>query len=123
MPFAYELAVIVFMLLCNGFFAAYEIALASISRMRLVVLVNQKRKGAEEALFMKDRMEASLAVAQVGLTLAGAIAAATGGAGVTELFAPYLAHRFGWSEGASEIVAIIFLIIPFSLAMILFGEL
>ena len=55
MPFAYELIVIAFMLFCNAIFAAYEIALASISRMRLAVLVNQKRNGALESAFMKDR--------------------------------------------------------------------
>ena len=123
MPFLYEFIVIAVMLFCNGIFAAYEIALASISRVRLAVLVNQKRKGAAEAAFTKDRMEASLAVAQVGLTLAGAIAAATGGAGITESFAPYLIDKYHLSTPLAEVLALAFLIIPFSCAMILFGEL
>jgi putative hemolysin len=123
MPFLSESIIIIVMLFFNGIFAAYEIALASISRMRLAVLVNQKRKGAVEAAFMKDRIEASFAVAQVGLTLAGAIAAAVGGAGITESFAPYLEQRYHLSSGLAEGLALTFLIIPFSLAMILFGEL
>jgi len=82
MSFGYEIFIILLMLFVNAVFAAYEMALASISRARLSTLCQQKKKGAVEAVYMKDRMEASLAVVQLGITLAGAIAAATGGAGV-----------------------------------------
>src|SRR3989338_312226 len=123
MPFANELIVIFLMLIFNAFFAAYEMALASISRVRLGVLVNQKRKGAAEALFMKDRMEASLAVVQVGITLVGAIAAATGGVGVNELFTPYLVRVYGLSDTVAEVLALVFFIIPLSCFTIVFGEL
>src|SRR3989338_2452369 len=123
MPFANELIVITFMLTFNAVFAAYEMALASISRVRLTVLVNQKRKGAAEAAFMKDRMEASLAVVQVGITLVGAIAAATGGVGVNELLTPYLANQFGLSHTWAEILALVFFIIPLSCFTIIFLEL
>ena len=123
MPFATELIVIFLMLIFNAVFAAYEMALASISRVRLGVLVNQKRIGAADALFMKDRMEASLAVVQVGITLVGAIAAAIGGVGIHEMFAPYLATRFGFSEPLAEVIALVFFIIPLSCFTIIFGEL
>ena len=59
--FIYGLAVIIAMLALNAVFAAYEMALASISRARLALLLNDRRKGAADAIFMKDRMEASLA--------------------------------------------------------------
>ena len=76
MSFVYEILVIILMVLFNAIFAAYEMALASISRARLDTLCQQKKQGAQEAAYMKDRMEASLAVVQLGITLAGAIAAA-----------------------------------------------
>lgn len=123
MPFAYEFIVILLMLLLNAVFAAYEMALASISRARLSFLVNEKKKGAEAAVFMKDRMEASLAVVQLGITLVGAIAAATGGVGVSETLEPYLANTFGFSEAFSEILALICLVIPLSGLTIIFAEL
>lgn len=123
MSFFYEFIVIIFMLFCNAVFAAYEMALASITRSRLVVLVNKKKKGAEEAAFMKDRMEASLAVVQVGITLVGAIAAATGGAGVAESLAPYLQDKFQMAEYWAEVLALVFLIIPLSAVTIIFAEL
>jgi len=123
MPFGYEFIVILFMLLLNAVFAAYEMALASISRARLSFLVNEKRKGVDAAVFMKDRMEASLAVVQLGITLVGAIAAATGGVGVSETLEPYLVNTFGFSEAVSEIFALICLVIPLSCLTIIFAEL
>ena len=83
MGFIYELLIILVMIILNAFFSAYEMALASISRTKLTYLVQTKVSGATEALFMKDRMEASLAVVQLGVTLFGSIAAAIGGAGIT----------------------------------------
>src|SRR5688572_31542053 len=83
--------IIVTMLLLNGFFAAYELALASVRLDRLKMLTEQKRRGAATALRMKNRMEGSLAVVQLGITVVGAIAAATGGASVHEKFTPVIA--------------------------------
>jgi putative hemolysin len=121
--FTYELTVIIVMLIFNAIFAAYEMALASISRSRLSILLGEKKKGAAEAAFMKDKMEASLATIQLGITLVGAIAAATGGAGVEETFVPYLHDRLGIHETLSGILAIVLLIIPLTFVIIVFGEL
>ncbi len=123
MTFGFELIVIVITLGLNAIFAAYEMALASISRARLSVLLRQKKKGAEAAVFMKDRMEASLAVVQLGITLVGAIAAATGGAGVGETLQPYLENTFGLSETFAEILALSCFVIPLSCFIIVFAEL
>lgn len=123
MTFGYEVIVIIVMVLFNAVFAAYEMALASISRARLSFLATENKKGADAAIFMKDRMEASLAVVQLGITLVGAIAAAIGGAGISETLEPYLIHTFGLSEGIAETLALICLIIPLSCFTITFAEL
>ncbi len=123
MPFGYEIVIILTMLVFNAVFAAYEMALASVSRVRLAVLINEKKHGAVDAAFMKDRMEASLAVVQLGITLFGAIAAATGGAGVTHSFSPYLMDRYGFSIGLAQFLSLVALIIPLSCFSIIFGEL
>ncbi len=122
MPFT-TILIIILVLLLNGIFVAYEMALASISRVKLTVLMAQKKKGALEAAFMKDRIEASLAVAQVAVTLMSAIAAATGGVGVAESLAPYLEKTYGFSPAIADILALIFLIIPLSCFTIIFAEL
>lgn len=123
MEFLNTLLIIVFVLFVNAVFAAYEMAIASVSRPKLTVFINEKRRGAEEAAFMKDRMEASLAVVQVGITFLGAIAAATGGASVVDSFAPYLQQNFGLSQWLSKSLALVLLVIPLSCSMIIFAEL
>ncbi len=69
-----ELAIMAAMVLFNGVFAGYEIALAAVTIARLQVLVRENRAGAKAALYMKQNMEASLAAMQVAITLLGAIA-------------------------------------------------
>ncbi|MFH1397415.1 MAG: hemolysin family protein [Candidatus Omnitrophota bacterium] len=123
MLFSYELIVILFTLIFNAIFSAYEIALASIAQSRVALLVNERKKGASEAAFMKERMEASLAIVQLGTTLMTAIAAAVGGAGVMEGFAPILQNVWGLSKLSAEITALILLIIPLTFFIIVFAEL
>ena len=103
---------IVAMLVLNGFFAAYELALASVRVDRLKLLTDQKRRGAATALRMKNRMEGSLAVVQLGITLVGAIAAAAGGASVDENFAPLLEQQLGVSARRAATIALVGFVIP-----------
>src|SRR5580698_2457663 len=123
MSFINELLIILTMVALNAVFSAYEMALASISRIKLTYLVETKKKGAAEALFMKDRMEASLAAVQLGVTLVGSIAAAIGGAGATEALNPYFQNHFGLSKNLAEVLSLITLIIPLSSFTIIFAEL
>ncbi len=85
-----ELFIIAVMIVFNSVFAAYEIALASIGLARLDTLVRERRRGAAAAMRMKQNMEASLAAIQLGITLVGAVAAATGGVGAAETIGPAL---------------------------------
>ena len=119
----YELIIIVAMLFINAVFAAYEMGLASISPARLQVLLNEKRKGASDAVYMKSRMEASLAIVQLGMTLSSAFAAAVGGVGIEERLGPFLMESLKIPDFLAEIIALIFLIVPFSLIIIVFSEL
>jgi len=123
MSFINELLIILLMIAFNAVFAAYEMALASISRTRLTYLVETKKRGASEALFMKDRMEASLAAVELGITLVGSIAAAIGGAGVTEALNPYFQKNLGLSKVMAESLSLAALVIPLSYFTIIFAEL
>ena len=118
----FEWIVIAVMVALNSVFAAYEIALASVSLARLQLLVRENRTGARAALWMKENMEASLAAVQLGITLVGATAAATGGAGAAEMIAPYF-ERMGLSSGWAEFLAIATVVVPLSAVTILLGEL
>ncbi|HRF00338.1 MAG TPA: hemolysin family protein [Pirellulaceae bacterium] len=118
-----ELAVMGAMILFNGVFAAYEIALASISAARLHALVGTRVRGAASAEYMKRNMEGSLAGVQLGITLVGAVAAAVGGAGAEEKIAPLLQRTFGLSSGIADLLAIATVVAPLTVVTIIFGEL
>lgn len=118
-----EILVMLAMIGINSVLAAYEIALASITASRLHVLEREGRKGVQAALYMKTNMEGSLAVVQLGITLVGAIAAATGGAGAEEQISPQLVRMLGVSEGLAEVLAVTCVVIPLTGVTIVFGEL
>src|SRR5688500_17707750 len=112
------------MLLLNSLFAAYELALASVRADRLKYLIDQHRRGARFALYMKNRMDARLAVVQLGITLVGAIAAAVGGASAGENFSPFIQNFFGLeSERAAKFIALSLFVLPLSAVTIIIGEL
>jgi putative hemolysin len=121
--FSTEITVIAVMLVFNAGFAAYEMALASVSKARIRHLREKNAPGSASAQFMKDRVEASLSLIQVGITLAGAAAAATGGAGINEYFAPLLEARYAFSEGTAQALGLVLLVLPLSFVTIVFGEL
>lgn len=118
-----EFLVIALMLVFNAVFAAYEMALASVSKPRLRHLLETNAAGSASALFMKDRLEASLSLIQLGITLAGAIAAAIGGAGINEYLAPLMQAGLGISKGAAEALGLALFVLPLSFFTIIFGEL
>lgn len=117
-----ELIVIAVLILVNGVFAGFEIALATVDKSRLQALFADGFRGSAAALRMKHSMESSLAVVQLGITLVGASAAATGGAGAEELIEPLL---LGWglSAGVAQFLAIAIVVAPLTVLTIIFGEL
>ncbi len=117
-----ELIVMAVMIAMNGVFAAYEIALASVGLARIDTLVHENRRGAASAMRMKSSMEGSLAVVQLGITLVGAIAAATGGAGAEETIEPWFFSQ-GFSSGTAQFLAIGAIVLPLTVVTIIFGEL
>ncbi|MEX2561602.1 MAG: hemolysin family protein, partial [Pirellulales bacterium] len=120
---AWTLLIMVAMVAFNALFAAYEIALASVSPARLKAQADANRPGAKAALYMKMNMEASLAAVQLGITLVGAIAAATGGAGAEETIGPYFVASLGLSEWSADLLALAVVVIPLSAVTIVAGEL
>ena len=114
--------IIILMLALNAVLAGYEIALASISRTKLAILLQENLSGTKAALFMKDHLEGSLAVVQIGITLAGAVAAAMGGAGAEEALKPYLA-TLGITGSLAHFIAISCVVLPLSFITIVFSEL
>lgn len=117
-----ELVIIGAMIAFNGVFAAYEIALASVGLARLDTLAQERQRGAGAALRMKRHMEASLAAIQMGITLVGVTAAATGGAGAEEAIEPALLD-LGLAPATAQFLAIGIVVVPLTAVTITFGEL
>ncbi len=117
-----EVLVMLAMVALNSVFAGYEIALASISVARLELLARENRPGAKSSLRMKKSMERSLAVAQLGMTLCAAIAAATGGAGAEDQIVP-LFRDLGVSPGLAALLAVATVVVPLTVVTIVLGEL
>src|SRR5437588_5030531 len=111
------------MVVLTAVFAAYELSLASVRPGRLKMLVDQKRRGAAAALRMKEKIEQSLAAAQLGMTLTAVIAAATGGASVEEKFAPFIRQQLNVPENVADIIALICFVIPLAALTTVIGEL
>lgn len=117
-----EFLVVLAMVLVNAVFAAYEIALASVSLSRLQMLATEKRRGAAAAVHMKSEIEQSLAVVQLGITLVGLIAGATGGASASEDIAPMI-QSWGVGRQTAEVLAIALVVVPLTAITIVVGEL
>ena len=115
--------IILLMLGFNALCAAYEMGIVSISRTRLSLLVQSKQPGAEAALYMKDHVEGSLAIVQIGMTLAGAIAAAFGGSDAGARFAPWLREHLYVSRHIANALAMGCVVLPLSFVTIVFAEL
>ena len=76
----FEIAVVVFLVLLNGFFAMSELAIVSSRRARLKPLAEQGHRGARRALRLAEEPTQFLATVQIGITLVGIVAGAYSGA-------------------------------------------
>ena len=76
----WEILVVAFLIVLNGFFAMSELALVSARRVRLKQMAKQGRRGAATALRLLDDPVGFLSTVQIGITLVGIFAGAYSGA-------------------------------------------
>lgn len=120
----FDVFLIALFIIVNGFFAASEIAIVTIRRSRLKQLCEEGRPNASVLNNLRDNPERFLATIQIGVTLAGAIASAVGGAIAVEVIkpiikdvpVPLIAH-------ASEAIAIGLVVLVVTYFSLVFGEL
>jgi putative hemolysin len=85
-----ELLAIVVLVLVSGFFSASEIAFVAVRRSRIPQLVTEGRRGAAALATLKENPPHFLATAQIGVTVAGAMASVVAGAGTVAFIEPVL---------------------------------
>ena len=112
--------VLVFVLV-GGVFAGTEIALVSLRESQLTALERAGARGAHVARVARDPNR-FLAAVQIGVTVAGFLSAAYGGATLADDLAPHL-ERLGLGEGAADAVALVLLTLLIAYLSLVLGEL
>ena len=79
-----EFIIILLLLVLNGIFAMYEIALVSSSKARLETLAGKGNKRAKGVLKQLEEPEKFLSTIQIGITLIGIVSGAYGGATISD---------------------------------------
>jgi len=123
MPLLPEFLAIAVVLALTAILAAYETAISSVTLARLVALEKANAAGAAAAVAMKNGIERTLAVVQLGMTFCNAIAGAFGGATVEETLAPFLMDRLGFSPATAHTLALAAVVIPLGVVTVVFAEL
>lgn len=122
--FLVELALIALLILLNGFFAAAEIAVVTVSRARLKALADQGSRGAARVLRLREDPDRFLATVQVGITLVGTLASAVGGVAAIERLEPWLAAwPVPWARAVAEPVAVVVVVVAIAYLSLIAGEL
>lgn len=116
-----NIGLVVFFVLIGGMFAAAEIALVSLREGQARGLASRGKRGRTVAELNEDPNR-FLAAVQVGVTLAGFMSAAFGGATLAEDLAPVL---IGWGvpKGPAAPIALVLVTIAISYLSLVFGEL
>ncbi|WP_294585908.1 hemolysin family protein [uncultured Bacteroides sp.] len=79
-----EFIIILLLLVLNGIFAMYEIALVSSSKARLETIAGKGNKRAKGVLKQLEEPEKFLSTIQIGITLIGIVSGAYGGANISD---------------------------------------
>jgi len=120
MNISVELAIIALLILINAFFAAAEIALISISDVRMKMLADQGNRHARLVLAETEDSTRFLATIQVGITLSGFFTSATAATNLSTPIATLLAPTLG---KLAEPVALISVTVAIALLSLILGEL
>ncbi len=119
-----EIVLIFIFILINGFFAASEIAVVTMRRSRIKQLIEQGNINAKALNKLREEPDKFLATIQIGVTLAGAIASAIGGAAAVEIIKPALKSiPIPFISLASEAISIGIVVVVISYIALVFGEL
>lgn len=117
-----EILILVLLLLANGLFAMYEIALVSSGKARLETYAQGGSKRAKYVLQLLEEPEKILSAIQVGITLIGIVSGAYGGVALSDDVTPFFESIPFLKDYADTLamVAVVGIITYFSLVI---GEL
>lgn len=119
---AVQVAILLVLVLLNGFFSMAELALVKARKGRLERRSRQGSRGADAALELLKDPPGLLAAVQVGITLMGILAGAFGGATLADRLAVHL-RASGWSETTAFAGSLVVVVLPLTYLTLVLGEL
>lgn len=117
-----EFLIIIFLLVLNGVFALYEMALVSSSKARLETITGKRRKSAQNVLKQLEEPEKFLSTIQIGITLIGIVSGAFGGVAIAEKLEPLFALIPSVGPYAGKLAMVVTVVVITYLSLIV-GEL
>jgi len=119
-----ELLFIFIFLVLNGFFAASEIAVVTSRKSFIKKLADSGNQNANKLLKLQSEPDRFLATVQIGVTVAGALASAIGGAASVTTIEPFLAGiPIPFISHAAGAISIGIVVIVISYLSLILGEL
>ena len=85
-----QILLIIILILINAFFSATEMAIVSINKNKLKVLVDEGNLKAKKLERLLEDPSNLLSTIQIGITLAGFLASASAAVGISEVLAKFL---------------------------------
>lgn len=118
-----EAAVILGLIILNGFFASAELALVSARRSRLKALAESGHAGARAAVALLDDPTRLLSVMQVGITAVSIVTGLYSGAAYSEDLAAWVASVYPPIESYAENIAFAAIVVAMTYVSLVLGEL
>lgn len=119
-----DFALIAVFVIINGFFAASEIAVVSMRRSRIKQLIDEGNTPSIILNRLREEPDRFLATIQIGVTLAGALASAIGGAAAVQEIKPVIVSLgIPWLSAWSEAISIGAVVLVITYISLVFGEL
>ena len=122
--FWFQISLILFLILANGFFAAAEIAIIATRKTRIDTLLEKGVASAAAVARLKADPDRFLATVQIGVTVVATLASAIGGAAASEFLKPViLSLPLPFIASWGEFLAILLIVIPIAYLSLILGEL
>jgi putative hemolysin len=118
-----DTALLLFLILLNGWFAMSEMALTASRKARLQVMVEAGETGAAAALALHDNPTKFLSTIQIGITSIGVLNGIVGEAAFAGPLSEWLERSFPLSERAANLSATGLVVVIITFVTIVFGEL
>jgi len=118
----FQIVLVLLLILINGVFAMYELAMVSSRKIRLQQRAEDGDKSAKAALELIRHPNRLLSTVQVGITLVGIFSGALGGATLARYLTPLIA-KIPLLSPYSEVIALVLVVLTITYLSLVVGEL